>query len=221
MVAIRFASALGVVFVSVLFDSLGVHHLFAFACSGRGVDRSFVVADQGNQSCQGGCVSVPANRYVQTAARIYSTPASVDLVDRVLDLAYAFSPFEYRAYKLASFARGVLGSDTSVAFCFPSGWQPRYLVSAVVGPIGVLSVLGRVVSNSIPKAISFAFIVLFLCGSRCVFASRFLRRDDTHEPCVSRNIQPIPACFSSNFACFLGGHRCPTLRHCRVQTCSA
>ncbi len=49
MVAIRFASALGVVFVAVLFDSLGVHHLFAFAGSGRGVDRSFVVADQGNQ----------------------------------------------------------------------------------------------------------------------------------------------------------------------------
>jgi hypothetical protein len=24
-----------------------------------------VVADQGNQSCQGGCVSVPANRYMQ------------------------------------------------------------------------------------------------------------------------------------------------------------
>jgi hypothetical protein len=91
-----------------------------------------VVADQGNQSCQGGCVSVPANRYVQTAARIYSAPASVDLVDRVLDLAYAFSPFEYWAYKLASFARCVFGSDTSVAFCFPSGWQPRYLVSAVV-----------------------------------------------------------------------------------------
>ncbi len=131
VVTIRFASALGVVFVSVLFDSLGVHHLFAFACSGRGVDRSFVVADQGNQSSQGGCVSVPANRYVQTAARIYSAPASVDLVDRVLDLAYAFSPFEYWAYKLASFARGVLGSDTSVAFCFPSvgsqgTWYPLW-----------------------------------------------------------------------------------------------
>ena len=65
VVAIRFASALGVVFVAVLFDSLGVHHLFAFAGSGRGVDRSFVVADQGNQSCQGGSVSVPANRYVK------------------------------------------------------------------------------------------------------------------------------------------------------------
>jgi hypothetical protein len=48
-----------------LFDPLGVHHLFAFAGSGRGVDRSFMVADQGNQSCQGGCVAIPANRYVQ------------------------------------------------------------------------------------------------------------------------------------------------------------
>ena len=43
----------------------------------------------------------------------------------------------------------------------------------------------------------------FVCVHRSVplwfevcFASRFLRRDDTHEPCVSRNIQPIPACFS-------------------------
>ncbi len=65
VVAIRFASALGVVFVAVLFDSLGVHYLFAFVSSCRGVDRSFVVADQGDQSCQGGRVSVPANRYVQ------------------------------------------------------------------------------------------------------------------------------------------------------------
>jgi hypothetical protein len=58
----------------------------------------------------------------------------------------------------------------------------------------------------------------FVCVHRCVpvwfevcFASRFLRRDDTHEPCVSRNIQPIPACFSSNSACFLTCHRCPNI----------
>ncbi len=211
VVAIRFASALGVVFVAVLFDSLGVHHLFAFAGSGRSVDRSFVVADQGNQSCQGGCVSVPANRYVQTAARIYSAPASVDSVDRVLDLAYAFSTFEYRAYKLASFARGVLGSDTSVAFCFPSGWQPRYLVSAVVRS-------DRCVVGAWEGGFEFNSEGDFVCVHRSVplwfevcFASRFLRRDDTHEPCVSRNIQPISACFSSNSACFLRGHRCPNI----------
>ncbi len=211
VVAIRFASALGVVFVAVLFDSLGVHHLFAFAGSGRSVDRSFVVANQGNQSCQGGCVSVPANRYVQTATRIYSAPASVYLVDRVLDLAYAFSPFEYRAYKLASFARGVLGSDTSVAFCFPSGWQPRYLVSAVVRS-------DRCVVGAWEGGFEFNSEGDFVCVHRSVplwfevcFASRFLRRDDTHEPCVSRNIQSIPACFSSNFACFLRGHRCPNI----------
>ncbi len=211
VVAIRFASALGVVFVAVLFDSLCVHHLFAFAGSGRSVDRSFVVADQGDQSCQGGCVSVPANRYVQTAARIYSAPASVDLVDRVLDLAYAFSPFEYRAYKLASFARGVLGSDTSVAFCFPSGWQPRYLVSAVVRS-------DRCVVGAWEGGFEFNSEGDFVCVHRSVplwfevcFASRFLHRDDTHEPCVSRNIQPIPACFSSNSACFLTCHRCPNI----------
>jgi hypothetical protein len=40
---------------------------------------------------------------------------------------------------------------------------------------------------------------------------RFRRRDDTHEPCVSRNIQPILACFSSNCACFQRGHRCPNI----------
>jgi hypothetical protein len=28
------------------------------------------------------------------------------------------------------------------------------------------------------------------------FASRFLRRDDTHEPCVSRNLKRSLACFS-------------------------
>jgi hypothetical protein len=211
VVAIRFASALGVVFVAVLFDSLGVHHLFAFAGSGRSVDRSFVVSDQGNQSCQGGCVSVPANRYVQTAAGIYSAPASVDLVDSVLDLTYAFSPFEYWAYKLASFARGVLGSDASIAFCFPSGWQPRYLVSAVVRS-------DRCVVSAWEGGFEFNSEGDFVCVHRSVplwfevfFASRFLRRDDTHEPCVSRNIQPIPACFSSNFACFLRGHRCPNI----------
>ena len=42
-------------------------------------------------------------------------------------------------------------------------WYPPWY-----GPIGVSSVPGRVVSNSIPKAISFAFIVVFLCGLRCV-----------------------------------------------------
>ena len=211
VVAIRFASALGVVLVAVLFDSLGVHHLFAFAGSGRSVDRSFVVADQGNQSCQGGCVSVPANRYVQTAAGIYLATASVDLVDRVLDLSYAINPFEYWAYKLASFARVVFGSDTSVAFCFPSGWQPRYLVSAVVGS-------DRCVVGTGEGGFEFNSEGDFACVHRSVplwfevcFASRFLRRDDTHEPCVSRNIQPIPACFSSNSACFLRGHRCPNI----------
>lgn len=65
MVPIRFAACFGVVFVAVLFDTLGVYHLFAFAGTGRGVDRSFVVTDQGNQSCQGGCVSVETDRYMQ------------------------------------------------------------------------------------------------------------------------------------------------------------
>jgi len=148
---------------------------------------------------------------MQSAAGIYSAPASVDLVDRVLDLAYAFSPFEYWAYKLASFARGVLGSDTSVAFCFPSGWQPRYLVSAVVGS-------DRCVIGAGEGGFKFNSEGDFVCVHRSVplwfevcFASRFLRGDDTHEPCVSSNIQPIPACFSSNSACFLGGHRCPNI----------
>jgi hypothetical protein len=196
VVAIRFASALGVVFVSVLFDPLGVHHLFAFAGSGRGVDRSFVVADQGNQSCQGGCVAIPANRYVQPAAGIYSAPASVDLVDRVLDLLYAFNPFEYWAYKLASFAAGVLGSDAPVAFCFPSGWQPGYLVSVVVGS-------DRCVVGSGEGGFEFDSEGDFVCVHCRVplwfevcFASRFLRRDDTHEPCVSRNLKRSLACFS-------------------------
>jgi hypothetical protein len=43
----------------------------------------------------------------------------------------------------------------------------------------------------------------FVCVHRCVpvwfevcFASRFLRRDDTHEPCVSRNLKRRLACFS-------------------------
>jgi hypothetical protein len=42
------------------------------------------------------------------------------------------------------------------------------------------------------------FVCVHLCAPRwfeVCFASRFLRRDDTHEPCVSRNIQPINACF--------------------------
>ena len=84
--------ALSVVFVAVLLDSLRVHHLLALPGSGRSVDRSFVVSNQGNQSGQGGCVSVPANGYVEATARIDSASASVDLVDRVLDLAYAFNP---------------------------------------------------------------------------------------------------------------------------------
>ena len=173
MVSIRFAACLGVVFVAVLLDPLCVHHLFAFAGTGRGVDRSFVVADQGNQSCQGGCVSVPANRYVQAAARIHSASASVDSVDRVLDLLYAFNPFEYWAYKLASFAAGVLGSDAAVAFCFPSGWQPGYLVSVVVGA-------DRCVVGAGEGGFEFDSEGDFVCVHRCVpvwfevcFASRF------------------------------------------------
>jgi hypothetical protein len=180
-----------------------------------------VVADQGDQSCQGGCVSVPANRYVQTATRIYSAPASVDLVDRVLDLAYAFSPFEYRAYKLASFARGVLGSDTSVAFCFPSGWQPRYLVSAVVRSDRCVVGAWEGLSNSIPKAISFAFIVLFLCGSRCVlrrvFCVAMTHMSHAFRGTSSRFLHVFPVILHV----FWEATGAPTLRHRRVQTCSA
>jgi hypothetical protein len=43
------------------------------------------------------------------------------------------------------------------------------------------------------------------------FTTCSLRFDDTHEPCISRNIQPSLACFFSNFACFLRGHRCPNI----------
>ena len=48
LVPTRFASALGGVFVAVLFDLLGVDRVFASSRSGRSEDRSFVVADQGN-----------------------------------------------------------------------------------------------------------------------------------------------------------------------------
>ena len=109
MVSIRFAACFGVVFVAVLFDSLGVQHLFAFAGSGRSVDRSFVVSDQGNQSRKCRSVAVKTYGQVKPTTCVDSTAASVDLVDRVFDLAYAFGPFEYWAYKLASFARGFSG----------------------------------------------------------------------------------------------------------------
>ena len=65
VVAIRFASALRGVFVAVLFDLLGVDRVFASSRSGRSEDRSFVVADQGNQSRQGGGVSVECQSYMK------------------------------------------------------------------------------------------------------------------------------------------------------------
>ncbi len=180
-----------------------------------------MVADQGNQSCQGGCVAIQLTVMWQAAAGVYSAPASVDLVDRVLDLLYAFNPFEYWAYKLASFAAGVLGSDAPVAFCFPSGWQPRYLVPVVVGSDRCVVGARRVVSNSIPKAISFAFIVAFLCGSRCVLRRVFCVAM-THMSHAFRgtssevlHVFSVISMFSERLPV------APTLRHRRVQTCSA
>ena len=180
VVAVRFASGLGVVFIAVLFDPFGVGDLFAFAATGRSVDRSFVVADQRNQPCEGGGVSVPGNRYVQTAARANPSAASVDLVDRVFYLSYTVGPFEYRAYKLATFAASVLGSNTTVAFCFPSGWQPRYLGTAVVGS-------DRCVVGAWEGGFEFNSESDLVCVHRVVpvwlklcFATRRLRCDNTH-----------------------------------------
>ena len=45
-----------------------------------------MVADQGNQSGQGGCITVPFDRYVQPAACVDPCSVFVDLVDRVFDL---------------------------------------------------------------------------------------------------------------------------------------
>ena len=44
----------------------------------------------------------------------------------------AFVSFELGAYEFASLLVGCFGFDTRVAFCSPSGGEPRYLVSVVV-----------------------------------------------------------------------------------------
>jgi len=90
------------------------------------------LADQGNQSGQGGRIAVPFDRYVQSAARVDLRVVLVDLVDRVLDLFEAFVSLELGAYEFASLAVGCFWFDTRVAFCSPSGREPRYLVSVVV-----------------------------------------------------------------------------------------
>ncbi len=122
MVPVGFAACFGVVLVTVLFDPFGVHHLFAFAGTGRSVDRSFVVTNQGDQPSQGSRITVKPYGYMQTTACVDSTSASVDLVDCVFDLSYAIDAFEYWANKLATFASAVFRSDASIAFCFPTGW---------------------------------------------------------------------------------------------------
>jgi hypothetical protein len=65
VVAVRFAPHFGGVFVAVGFDLLAVDRLFAAAGAGAGEDRLLVVADQADQSRQGGGVAVPLDRDVQ------------------------------------------------------------------------------------------------------------------------------------------------------------
>ncbi len=203
MVAIRFASILRGVFVTVLFNSLGVDRLFASACARASEDRLFVVADQGNQSRQGGCVAVPFNRNVETATRVDPRSVFVDLVDRVFDLFEAFVPFQLGAYELASLSVGCFWFDARVAFCSPSGGKPRYLVSVVVGSDRCGVAIGQ-------GGLEFDSEGDLVCVHRCLSAGvRFgcrlrspLRSRVTHEALRFERHPAEKACFSQSFRMF-------------------
>ena len=101
---------------------------------------------------------------MQPAARVDPRPASVDGIDGRLDLPEPLGADELGADELEAFALRRGRVDAAVAFGLPafqpSGsqatWYPPWY-----GPMGVVSLAGKVVSNSIPKAIWLAFIVGF------------------------------------------------------------
>ena len=205
MVAIRFASVLRGVFVTVLFDPFGVDRLFASACSGACEDRFLVVADQGNQSGQGGCVAVPFDRYVQSAARVDLRVVCVDLVDRVFDLFEAFVSLELGAYEFASLAVGCFWFDACVAFCSPPGREPRYLVSVVVGSdrCGVAVWQGGLEFDSESDLVCVHLRLSVWVGWVCRLRSP-LRSRVTHSALRFGTHPADKACFSQSFCMFSG-----------------
>src|SRR5690606_18512036 len=132
VVAIRFAALLGVVFVAVLLDLLRVGRLFAASRPGARKNGLLVVADQRNQSGQGGGVAIPFDRYVQSAGSVDLRAAGVDRVERRFDFGDSRFAFEFGAYEFASFARWSGRFDAAVLLRFPSRRQPGDLISVVV-----------------------------------------------------------------------------------------
>ena len=205
VVAIRFASVLRGIFVAVLFDPFGVDRLFSPACSGAGEDRFLVVADQGNQSGQGSCVAIPFDRYVQSTARVDLRVVLVDLVDRVFDLFEAFVSLELGAYEFAPLAVGCFWFDARVAFCSPAGWEPRYLVSVVVGSdgCGVAVWQGGLEFDSEGDLVCVHLCLSVWVGWVCRLRSR-LRSRVTHEALRFGTHPAEKACFPQSFRMFFG-----------------
>lgn len=95
-------------------------------------------------------------------------------------------------------------------------WQPPWY-----GPIGVVSFPGSVVSNSIPKAISLAFIVRFLSGSRCVLGPVFWVAMTHMSHAWRRTSSELLHVCLGNMHVFSGQHGGHTLRVKREKTCHA
>ena len=202
------------VFVSVVFDLLRVRGLFAASGSDAGEDRPFVVPDQADQSREGGGVSVPFDRYVQSAGRVDSSSVFVDPVDRVFDLGEPRSSLQLRADKFAAFTIHHSRLNAAVAFGSPSGWQPRYLVASVVrsdrGRVAVGQ--GRFEFNSEGDLVgvhgSFP-VVWCVVGFEAPFASRV-----THVPWVPEQLKAFRKVICICFAAFYRLKTTPLLAAC-------
>ncbi len=214
VVAVRLAALSGVVFVSVVFDLFRVRRLFAASRSGAGEDRPFVVADQADQSGEGGGVSVPFDRYVQSAGWVDSSSVFVDPVDRLFDLGEPCGTLQLRADKFAAFAIHRSRLDAAVAFGSPSVWQPRHLVTSVVWSdrCGFTVGEGGFEFNSEGDLVgvhgSFP-VVWCVVWLEAPFASRV-----THVPWVREQLKAFREVICSCFAAFFQVETTPVLAAC-------
>ncbi len=220
VIAIRFAALFGVVFVAVLFDLLAVDVSLAAFRSGAGEDRSFVVSDQRNQSCEGGRVAVPRNRYMNSRSFVDPSSASVDRVECVFYLLQPVVAGQLRRYEFASLAVAAAGSNARIPFGFPTRGQPRNLRSVVVAADrrGVVGGHSRFEFDSKSDVVGVHFEVPFFVGS-CCFASHVCVAITHMSHAFRGTSSQFLHVSGSNLHVFFQATRSPVLAQRRGKTC--
>ena len=125
---------------------------------------------------------------------------------------------ELGADEFASLAVGCFWFDTRVAFCSPSGREPRYLVSVVVGSdrCGVAVWQGGLEFDSESDLVCVHLCLSVWVGWVCRLRSP-LRSRVTHSALRFETHPADKACFSQSFCMFSGAPTNATVGHVRVD----